>query len=390
MPPLFLGLVTFLFCGYVFGLIPNPFLMLTLVTFFTVTGGALTYLLVKVLNRAAIYDNPNDRSMHSIPTPRGGGWSYVILLAIGFGLVLSCGFSQSLMEFNFGTIFGGKTFLSNIGHCILLEHETLLLFVGFIFLALVSWWDDCRGVPARLRLLAQFVAVAIPLHSYPVEILFPNWLPYPVALVFVLLAWIWFINLYNFMDGIDGITAMETICISGVIALLGLKFFNNVIVLNDLVLVLSIVLFSVSVGFLQFNWHPAQIFLGDVGSVSIGYILGFCLLHIAALGYWQIALTLPLYYLADSGITLVRRLLHGDRVWEAHRTHLYQIAAQMSGRHDIVVLKIAACNLILAIIAIASIFWGAWVCLAAPIPVAILYAHFAKQARMAYLSIWQS
>ncbi|MGB4102127.1 MAG: glycosyltransferase family 4 protein [Alphaproteobacteria bacterium] len=388
--PLSYALVTFLFCAYVFGFAPAPFLLLLLVFFFIAAGDALTLLLTKILRRAALLDRPNQRSMHVIPVPRGGGWSYVILLTLGFGLALSCGFVQHLTHYDVRALLNGSHPLGNIGQCINLDSQTLLLFAGFLVLALVSWRDDCAGVPARYRLLAQISAVALPLYSYPVGVLFPDWVPESVAFFLVLFGWVWFLNLYNFMDGIDGITASETFFISAGLALVALKVLADSWILNDLVLILSLVLCSVSIGFLHYNWHPARIFLGDVGSVTIGYILGFCLLHIAALGYWHIALTLPLYYLADSGLTLGRRILNREKIWEAHRTHLYQIAAQASGRHDTVVLKIMACNTILVIIALASLFWGAWICLAAPLPVVILYLHFAKQARSVYLSIWQS
>ena len=390
MSPVIYGFITLVFCSYAFGWSKNPLVLLLLIAFFMLASSTITYVLTRVLRRAAILDKPNARSMHIIPVPRGGGWSYVILLTVGFGLALTCGFSQTLSGFDIRTIFTGSSIFSNLGSCISLDQDTLLLFAGFLLLAGVSWRDDCRGVPARFRLLAQFIAVSLPLSSYPIEFLFPDWVPYLFTHIFVLLAWVWFINLYNFMDGIDGITAMETISIGAVIALLGLKVFSNLVALNNLVLTLAIVLVSVSIGFLKYNWHPARIFLGDVGSVTIGYILGFCLLHIATMGYWHIALTLPLFYLADSGITLGRRLLRGDKIWEAHQSHLYQIAAKASRRHDVVVLKIAACNAILAAIAIASLYVGPWICLAAPIPVVLLYIHFAKQAKIAYLSIWHS
>ncbi len=387
--PLLYGLITITFCSYVFGFSLNPMLFLLLFAFFMVASGVITFFLTKILRRAAILDRPNARSMHTVPVPRGGGWSYVVLITLGFALAMSCGFVQHITHFDMSAFLGGKIILGDLGRCWLLDTQTLLLFGGFLVLVLVSWRDDRAGVPARYRLLAQLFAVALPLYAYPVELLFPDWVPQPFAFFFVLLTWVWFINLYNFMDGIDGITATETFFISGVIALLALKVFTDFWALNDLVLILSIVLCGTSVGFLQYNWHPARIFLGDVGSVTIGYILGFCLLHISVLGYWYIALTLPLYYLADSGITLGRRILLRERVWEAHRTHLYQIAAKAAGRHDIVVMKIAACNAVLAAIAIASVYWGPWVCLAAPVPVGLLYVHFAKQASKVYLSIWQ-
>lgn len=139
------------------------------------------------------------------------------------------------------------------------------------------------------------------------------------------------------------------------------------------------VLFFCSIGFLFHNWHPAKIFLGDIGSVTIGYLMGFFLLVFISAGLWYVALTLPLYYLADGGITLARRILRGEKFWEAHRTHFYQRAAQAAGRHDVVVLKIAACNVVLIGIAMLELLVSPWFVLAAPLPVALLLHNMAHQ-----------
>src|SRR5262249_59322582 len=104
---------------------------------------------------------------------------------------------------------------------------------------------------------------------------------------------------------------------------------------------------AASVGFLVWNWAPARIFLGDVGSVPLGYLLGFLLLALAWSGYWKIALILPLYFLADATITLCRRLVRGERVWRPHRTHFYQRAVQRGLGHADVVLRVIAANLLL-------------------------------------------
>ncbi len=104
---------------------------------------------------------------------------------------------------------------------------------------------------------------------------------------------------------------------------------------------------AAAIGFLVWNWAPARIFLGDVGSVPLGYLLGFLLLDQAARGQWKVALILPLYFLADATITLLRRLLRGERVWQAHREHFYQRAVQRGLGHATVVQRVIAADLVL-------------------------------------------
>jgi UDP-N-acetylmuramyl pentapeptide phosphotransferase/UDP-N-acetylglucosamine-1-phosphate transferase len=143
------------------------------------------------------------------------------------------------------------------------------------------------------------------------------------------LLWVWFINLYNFMDGIDGITVVETLGlglgIAAVVALAGSA--------ADGTVVLALIAAAAAAGFLRWNWHQAKLFLGDAGSVPLGFVMGWLLLGLAARGYWAPALILPLYYLADATLTLLRRIARRERFWQAHRTHFYQRAAARDGNH---------------------------------------------------------
>jgi UDP-N-acetylmuramyl pentapeptide phosphotransferase/UDP-N-acetylglucosamine-1-phosphate transferase len=167
----------------------------------------------------------------------------------------------------------------------------------------------------------------------------------------MILGWVWFTNLYNFMDGIDGITGVETILIG-----CGLCLVQTAASIEDpFVSFLMLCISGACLGFLTQNWHPARIFLGDVGSIPLGYLVGFCLLSLAVKGYLAAALILPLYYLADSGITITRRALRGEKIWLAHREHFYQKAALNSGRHDEVVILIALGNIGLIVAAALSI-----------------------------------
>jgi UDP-N-acetylmuramyl pentapeptide phosphotransferase/UDP-N-acetylglucosamine-1-phosphate transferase len=115
---------------------------------------------------------------------------------------------------------------------------------------------------------------------------------------------------------------------------------------------LATILIGACLGFLAYNWHPAKIFLGDVGSVPLGYLAGFLLLVLALEGHWQPALIIPAYYLADSGITITRRALRGEKFWQSHRQHFYQRAAQRVGRHDKVVIWLIVANIALIVAAL--------------------------------------
>jgi UDP-N-acetylmuramyl pentapeptide phosphotransferase/UDP-N-acetylglucosamine-1-phosphate transferase len=157
------------------------------------------------------------------------------------------------------------------------------------------------------------------------------------------LVWVWWINLFNFMDGIDGLAVSEAAAICG-----GLLLFTVVgNGADSATALLAAGIIGAAIGFLVWNWSPARIFLGDVGSVPLGYLSGFLLLDVASRGHWKIALILPLYFLADATITLFRRLLSGERVWEPHRQHFYQRAVRNGLGHAAVVKRVIAADLLL-------------------------------------------
>jgi UDP-N-acetylmuramyl pentapeptide phosphotransferase/UDP-N-acetylglucosamine-1-phosphate transferase len=144
--------------------------------------------------------------------------------------------------------------------------------------------------------------------------------------------WLWFLNLFNFMDGIDGIAGGETAALG-----VGAASVAWLAALAPSVALYGLTAAAAALGFLWWNWHPARIFLGDVGSVPLGYLLAWLLLDLASHGAWAAALILPLYYVADASLTLLVRLLRGERVWRAHREHFYQRAAQGGLSHAQVV-----------------------------------------------------
>ncbi|HZU89906.1 MAG TPA: glycosyltransferase family 4 protein [Stellaceae bacterium] len=273
--------------------------------------------LIPLLRRRALFDVPNERSSHAVPTVRGGGIAVIgALLLVWAGL---------------GVAGRAPSWIGAMAP-------------GAALVAAVSWIDDVRGVAPALRLCAQGVAVAVGLALLPAGGgMPPDWLGPAPALVAVGLLWLWFVNLFNFMDGIDGLAGSEAAAIGG-----GLALYAGIGAGVDPGLAaLGAALLGAAAGFLVWNWSPARIFLGDVGSVTLGYGLGFVLLDLARSGHWQIALILPLYFLADATVTLVRRLLRGERIWLAHRQHFYQRAVQRGLSHAAVVRRVAAADLLL-------------------------------------------
>lgn len=260
------------------------------------TGALLPFLV-----RRAILDHPNQRSSHTTPTPKGGG--IVMMPVIGLCWV------------GFGLYFGT-------------DPVVVTGLAGLAFaLAAISWVDDLRGLSPLVRLLVQIVAVSLALTALPDPgPYFQGLLPPPADTVVAGLLWVWFINLFNFMDGIDGIAGVESLTIG-----LGVS-----LIVGGPPGLLGLIIVGAALGFLKWNWHPAKIFLGDVGSVPLGFLLGWLLLQTAADGNFAAALILPGYYLADSGITLLRRMLKGEKVWQAHRQHFYQQAVQRGLSHAII------------------------------------------------------
>jgi len=227
-------------------------------------------------------DVPNTRSLHSLPTPRVGGWGIV---PVSTGFMFFAGGSIGLIA---------------------------ALALG---LALVSQIDDRRGLTARVRFAAHLAAVVVLMVVYPAPA--PMWLL--LAISFLIL---WLTNLYNFMDGIDGLAGGMALFGFGAYALAAL---GGAHASPDLSMSCAAIA-GAAFGFLLLNFHPAKLFLGDAGSVPLGFLAG-------ALGYWgwregDWPLWFPAMvfapFIADASITLLKRLLRGEKIWQAHREHYYQ------------------------------------------------------------------
>ncbi|WP_245986592.1 glycosyl transferase [Azospirillum thermophilum] len=230
----------------------------------------------------------------------------------------------------------------------------LPVLAGAAALMAVSWMDDRRSLGAAPRFLAQAAAVALGLAALPdgapvFQGLLPLWADRLLAAV----GWLWFVNLFNFMDGIDGLAGSETATIGAGTALVAL-----LAGLDPVLAPYGLAAAGAALGFLMWNWHPAKLFMGDVGSVPLGFTLGWLLLTLAALGQWPAALLIPAYFLADATITLLRRLAEGKKIWQAHREHFYQKATQRGRSHAQVVRLVLVLNIILAALAAASVVVG--------------------------------
>ncbi|MDC3283039.1 glycosyltransferase family 4 protein [Planctomycetota bacterium] len=261
------------------------FLSLNLLPFLLAMGGS--YWLSRPGNKLAAIDKPNNRSMHSVPTPRGGGLAVLAPLLLMYAI--------SLGDFMDGNIV-----------------------IGLLLVAIVSYIDDRRSLSSRLRLVVHAIAACV--------LVLPQGHPLYIGIGLCLLT-VWCINLYNFMDGIDGLAASM-----GAIGFLAIYIVNLHNVQAQLASISSIVAFS-CLGFLVFNFPPAKIFLGDVGSASLGYLMAVAIVLTTEgglSGSW-VPLLIFAPFLFDSTFTIARRLLSGEKFWTAHRSHLYQRLALRVG-----------------------------------------------------------
>lgn len=289
-----------------------------------VASYALTGLALMFLLWANLFDNPNERSSHHYPTPRGGGLA-VLPVILGAWVLI-------------GYFFAGAT------------QEVFGIAALALVLGAVSWLDDVRNVPVLARLLVQIVVVLGALYVMRDRgPYFGGWLSPDLDILVAGLLWVWFVNLYNFMDGIDGITGVETASIG-----LGVMAVGFAAGLGDGITMYAGTIAAAALGFLWWNWQPARLFLGDVGSVPLGFLTGWLLLMLMAKGQWAAAAILPLYYLADSTVTLLRRILKGEKFWRPHRSHFYQRATEWRLNHRQASIAVAVAGLLLIVLAVVA------------------------------------
>jgi UDP-N-acetylmuramyl pentapeptide phosphotransferase/UDP-N-acetylglucosamine-1-phosphate transferase len=297
--------------------VPGPVHLTALAALATVLGfclvAAISAICVRVLERelraASVLDHPTERGLHSRPTPRGGGLAIV-------GCVLA------------GSVLGA-TLLRPVGWVPL-----SLWLVGGLLVAVVSWRDDVRPVSRLVRLVVHVIAAVLAVLGVgPLASLFLpgvtladlGWLGFPIAVLWI----VGLTNAFNFMDGIDGLAGGQAVVAGLGWAALGCLGGGPFVALVGLLLAAS------SLGFLSRNWPPAKVFMGDVGSAFIGYVLAD--LTVIANGenprfaVFGILLVWPFVF--DASFTLLRRLRRGENVLTAHRSHLYQRLVMAGWQH---------------------------------------------------------
>jgi UDP-N-acetylmuramyl pentapeptide phosphotransferase/UDP-N-acetylglucosamine-1-phosphate transferase len=310
---------------------------------YTTMGWLLGSFLITVLlvrgaigyaRRRGMLDQPGQRRSHRMPTPRGGGIGIVVaMLACLPGVLYG-----SPAAWSAGVIAG--------------------LWVALILVALAGWWDDHHPLPVLPRLGAQVLAVGLFSCSLLVTGLSWWWLP------LLLVCGVWSINLHNFMDGIDGLLAQQAIFVGAGLALLAWAATQAALMLA------AAALAAAALGFWCFNRPPARIFMGDVGSGSIGllvFVFSAMLWRVEHALLWP-ALILSSSFVVDASLTLLTRMLRGRRWYTAHREHLYQwLARYGAGTHA----KSGAAYLGWNLLVAAPSAWLAWSHLRLALPITI-------------------
>jgi len=270
--------------------------------------------------------HPNARSSHAVATPQGAGVTVILALLI--------------VAVAAWMLWGAR------GDAVTLV-PVLAAAAGLTVLGLA---DDARALPVGWRLLGQTLAALVMVLSLPEGLrLFPDFLPLMVERALLVLGTVWFVNAVNFLDGLDWITAAQVVPMT-----LGVAVLQALGAVPASVGFLALALLGAMLGFAMFNKHPAQVFLGDAGSLPIGLLLAFMLIFVAGTDL-AAALLLALYTIADSTITLIRRALNREAIFSAHRSHFYQRAVIAGMTPPQVTARIFGLGLLLAALAIAAV-----------------------------------
>jgi Fuc2NAc and GlcNAc transferase len=305
----------------------NKVLLMQVTAIAFVAAFLFTVWLRALVRRMNMVDVPNDRSSHSVPTPRGGGLS-ISVCVLGTALAI---------------------YVTNPAPV------AVALLAGGIPVMVIGWIDDWRGLPHWLRgavYLAASAAVVYPLGGVSLPLL-----PAPIANIIAILGVAWLTNLYNFMDGTDAIAAVEGISAAGFAAVL--------FVLGDAPIpaLICTVLAAACAGFLPWNWPPAKIFMGDVGSCVIGFTFGVLAIAGAQGGQLPLAASFVLLalFVMDATLTLLRRVIAGEKWYSPHRSHAYQLLVQSGMSHRRLALSVLAVNcLLLGPLAVWSVIHPQW------------------------------
>jgi len=324
-----------------FGPLERGQFLLVLLVLSALLSAALIVLLMPVLRRYALA-RPNARSSHKVPTPQGGGMAVIAAACLPIAAIVLL----STPDFKYAWGGGWHRFM-----------PLFVIMLAAIGLAVVGAVDDIRPLSPVSRLLLQVIAVAVVVLVSDVRIL-PEAVPWSLEQIILIFGGVWFVNLVNFMDGLDWITVAEMVPITGFVALLGAGVVTGWATGAAMpVAIMAAALCGAFLGFAPFNKPVARLFLGDVGSLPIGLLVGWMLLELAGTGALAAAILLPLYHLMDATITLLRRLARGEKVWEAHRSHFYQKATDNGFSAMAVSAHVFGLNLVLAGLAAMTLVW---------------------------------
>ena len=270
---------------------------------------------------------PNARSSHTVPTAQGGGIAVIAATIIATAGALSLSIPAASAA-----------------------ASLLPLLAAVIVIAAVGAADDIRPIGVAPRFFLQAFSVALVIFALPDQLRVAPFMPVFIERLLLTVGGLWFVNLVNFMDGLDWMTVAEVVPITAALAIFGAFGF-----LPATETIVSLALCGAMIGFAYFNRPVAKLFLGDVGSLPTGLLLGWLLVQFAGRGALAAAILLLLYYLADATITLVRRLINGEKVWQAHRSHFYQRATDRGFTVNQVVAHVFAINIALTALAFVTL-----------------------------------
>lgn len=284
-----------------------------------IVSSIITNLIRHLTVRMKLYDIPNDRSSHEVPTPRGGGVALVSILLISIGVL------------NY--------------HEMIKADFSVSLLIGLSIIAVTGLIDDIKNLPVLIRAITYVFAAALSvfliggiphlsINNYSFNL---GYFGYILSVIYL----VWLTNLFNFMDGTDGFAAIQTICVAIFCGLL-LSLSGNTS--------LAIILFclvSSTTGFLFWNWPPAKIFMGDVGSCTLGFLFGLFSIYtekneIVSISVWLIVLS-P--FIGDATFTLIKRMVNREKWYKAHNSHAYQKLYQLGVTHKQLAISLLIFNI---------------------------------------------
>ncbi len=331
---------------------------------------AMTGLVLRLFTNVRHRTEPNERSMHEVPTSNVGGLAIV------------------------ATVLG-------LGALLILPTTASLILAGCVGgLALVSLIDHYRPLWPLSRLLFQALAVGAALSLLPHDLRLAPDLPFEVERAALGVAWLWMINLTNFIDGIDGIaaTGCAATCLGYLAVLLwppgaiqgtgaiqetgALSGMTGLGIVGDLPIsaLIAVLLAGACLGYLVWNWHPARIFMGDTGSIPLGFLVGWLMLDLALRGHWVSALILPAVFVTDATLTLLKRLMRAEKIWRPHRSHFYQRAVQGGTSPASVVRRMLIADAMLIVLAVLAKAEPGIAAVGALATVTLLLVHWATLA----------